>query len=391
MPKWNGKWIGGRTYLGKEGRTVYWLDKSWNGKRYGIALDVGSRRDAEAELALFMRDPSGYVERREAKRRTDEERVVLDVHLVEQFQEHLSKLGRDERHVRGVRHYVDWWLEKLGAVDLRRVKLQDLRRCLRGVETARRNRIASWKIFCSFLREELAILPRGEDSSLDLHAPPGKPEKLTREKGYTIERVEQFYRAMSVWRSERPGWDGVPDVQSARDCLLLHAKTGMHQSEVERLAKGDGKVAEVQDEGEIAGTITFVHKSGYVHTVSVDLQALRAAQRLQRRKAAPSNSYIRKIIGRAARESNLQQIRFGELRHSFTTWGRTMGELVRPKGRGVSVEEVAAVLGHTNVRTTRLHYDGTKVPPMVKVPIRLFHPDDPVEPTTMGLRLVQNG
>jgi hypothetical protein len=45
-----------------------------------------------------------------------------------------------------------------------------------------------------------------------------------------------------------------------------------------RLAAGDGKIAEVEDEGEIAGTITFVHTSGYVHTVSVDLQALRAAQ-----------------------------------------------------------------------------------------------------------------
>ena len=59
-----------------------------------------------------------------------------------------------------------------------------------------------------------------------------------------------------------------------------------------------------------------------------------------------------------------------------------------PKGRGVSVEEVAAVLGHTTTRTTRLHYDGTKVPPMVKVPIKLFHPEDPMEPTTTGLKLV---
>ena len=69
MPQWNGRWSGGRTYLGKDGRTIFWLDRSWNGKRYGIALDVGSKREAEAELALFLRDPSAYVERREAKRK----------------------------------------------------------------------------------------------------------------------------------------------------------------------------------------------------------------------------------------------------------------------------------------------------------------------------------
>ena len=263
MPQWNGKWSGGRTYAGKDGRTIYWLDRSWNGKRYGIGLDVGSEREANAELALFLRDPASYVECREAKRRTDEERVVLGVQLFEQFEQHLRRLGRDERHVRGVRHYLDWWMEELGEVDTRKVTLKDLRRCLRSAATAKRNRIMSWKVFCSFLREELAVLPRGEDASLDLHAPPSKPEKAVREKGYSIERVEQIYTAISAWDSTRPGWEGrTPDVQAVRDCLVLHAKTGMHQTEVERLAKGKSKITEVEDEGEIAGTITFVHKSG---------------------------------------------------------------------------------------------------------------------------------
>jgi integrase len=389
MPRWNGRWLGGRTYIGREGRTVYWLDRSWNGKRYGIALDVDSKREAEAELALFLRDPSGYIERREAKRKTDEARVLLTTTLLEQFENHLRKLGREERHVRGCRHYLDWWHEQLDEVDIRKIGLIDLRRVLKYIDTAKRNRIVSWKVFCSFLREELAILPRGEDASLDLHVPAAKPEKVFRDKGYSIERIENFYRAMSSWKSKRPGWElKTPDVQSVRDCLLLHAKTGMHQTEIMRLAAGDGRVSVTDGEDEIAGTVTFVHKSGYVHTVSLGFQALRAAQRLQRRGSAPSDAYIRKVIDRTARVAKLEPIRFGELRHSFTTWGRTVGELVRPTGRGVSVEEVAAVLGHTNTRTTRLHYDGTKIPPMVKVPITLSNPEDPVEPTKAPLRLV---
>jgi len=51
----------------------------------------------------------------------------------------------------------------LSGKDLRRVTLKDLRRCLKREKTAKRNRITAYKVFCSFLREELAILPRGDD------------------------------------------------------------------------------------------------------------------------------------------------------------------------------------------------------------------------------------
>ena len=34
-------------------------------------------------------------------------------------------------------------------------------------------------------------------------------------------------------------------------------------------------------------------------------------------------------------------------------------------------------LGHTNTRTTKLHYLGKHVPPMTVLPFRFEHPDDP--------------
>ena len=102
-----------------------------------------------------------------------------------------------------------------------------------------------------------------------------------------------------------------------------------------------------------------------------------AALRLQNRGSSPTGSNIRRVLNHTAKGLGVEPLLLGQLRHSFTTWGRSFGELVRPKGRGVSVEEVAAVLGHTNTRTTRLHYDGTEVPPMVKVPVNLIRPEDP--------------
>ena len=39
--------------------------------------------------------------------------------------------------------------------------------------------------------------------------------------------------------------------------LVLHAKSGMHATEIERLARGLGEVKAVEDQGEIAGTIKW--------------------------------------------------------------------------------------------------------------------------------------
>jgi len=60
---WGARWQGGRTY-GEDGRTVYVVEKMRHGRRYTTPLDVGSEREALAELARFERDPEGYTPRR---------------------------------------------------------------------------------------------------------------------------------------------------------------------------------------------------------------------------------------------------------------------------------------------------------------------------------------
>ena len=126
--------------------------------------------------------------------------------------------------------------------------------------------------------------------------PPARPEKALRDKGYSMRDVERIYAAISGWESARYGWKGtgrVTEVQCVRDVLMLHAKCGMHGTEIDRLARGEGKVKVLQGQGAIAGTITFIHKSGRVHVQSVDAQALAAAMRLQARGSAPADWWIR--------------------------------------------------------------------------------------------------
>ena len=113
------------------------------------------------------------------------------------------------------------------------------------------------------------------------------------------------------------GWKGtgrVTNVQPVRDVLMRHAKCGMHGMEIDRLARGESKVKVLQGQGAIAGTITFVHKSGRVHVQSVDVQALGAALRLQSRGAAPADWWVRQVVNRAAKSTGLEPLRMGELR-----------------------------------------------------------------------------
>ena len=206
--------------------------------------------------------------------------------------------------------------------------------------------------------------------------------------------MEKLYSAITGWQSNQYGWKGTGrkvDVQCVRDVLVLHAKCDMHATEIDRLARGLGEVKPVEGQGEIAGTIKLVHKSGRVHIQSVDAQTLAAAQRLQARGSAPVDSFIRKVVKRAVEKVNkhghrelLKPIRFGELRHSLVTWAHEGGQEIRAKEGGVPLHTVAAVVGHMTALTTKRFYEGVKVPVMIKIPLKLFHPEDPAVSLVSG-------
>jgi hypothetical protein len=75
MPQWNGQWPGGRTYLDRHGTTRWQLERMHNGARYIRRLDARNESEALAELALFERDPDGYLTKARATRKAAEEAV----------------------------------------------------------------------------------------------------------------------------------------------------------------------------------------------------------------------------------------------------------------------------------------------------------------------------
>jgi integrase len=265
---------------------------------------------------------------------------------------HLKTEGRTERYRRNLRTYLAQWAESLAGRDLRTVTLQELKRELAKRPAARKHRIIA----------------------------------LKRKKGYTMQEVEAFYRAISGWESPKLG--GLKtDVQTVRD-IVLHAKTGMHRSEIERVARGDCELKPVEH-SEIRGVVRFTHKSGRIHTQSLDAQSFMAAQRLQARGGAPADSWVRKVLRHTAKLLEREPIKLGQMRHSFVSWALTHGVEARPAEGGVPLATVASIVGHTSANTTSRFYDVTEMKPMIRLPLRLEHPEDPV-PLPLPNRQLRN-
>ncbi|HVG57719.1 MAG TPA: site-specific integrase [Hyalangium sp.] len=376
MREWNGRWPGGRTFLDRHGKTRWQLERMHNGVRYSRRLDARNESEALAELALFERDPDAYLTKAEAVEKAQAEAVLMDAELVARFLAHLKTEGRTERYRRSLRTYLAQWAESLAGRDLREVTLQEFKRELAKNPTARKHRIIAIKSFFSFLREVEAVLSPAQDATLGLKVPPARPEKARRKKGYTMQEVEAFYRAISGWASPKLG--GLKtDVQAVRDIFVLHAKTGMHRSEIERVARGDCELKPVEH-SEIRGVVRFTHKSGRIHTQSLDAQSFMAAQRLQARGGAPADSWVRKVLRHTAKILDCEPIKLGQMRHSFVSWALTHGVEARPAEGGVPLATVASIVGHTSANTTSRFYDVTEVKPMIRLPLRLEHPEDPV-------------
>jgi integrase len=372
--RWSGTWAGGRKYV-SNGRTVFVIERMRLGRRYTQRLDAGSEPEALAELALFERDPDGYVTRREELERRAANAVLLGAESAARFLGWLEANGRTERYRRNVKSYLAHWARVLGNRDLRTLTLQDLRRALASWDTARKARIIALKSFFSYLRNEEGALSPAEDATLSLKVPPARPSKALAARAYDVALVERFYGAIAS--------------QAVRDLVCVLAKTGMHATEVDRVARGEGELRALRGHGEIAGLARLVHRNGEEHLQALDAQALAALRRLVARGQAPVDSFVRKEMLEAARSIRERPLKIGRLRHSFIAWATTVGEEVRPTSGGVPLETVATIVGHRSPRTTRMFHRGWTVPPMVRLPIRLEHPEDPAAIGHAGGRPVE--
>jgi len=376
MPKWIGKWAGGRTKEDRQGRIVWVIERTVLGTPYTITLDATSEREALADLALFERNPPDFKTRAEAKSEAESGTIRINNELIARFIKHLDDKERSRGYRVNVLHYLRWWRDELASRDIRSVSLVELNDLLDADPAGRKHKIIHIKSLCSWL-EKRGELPPHLNPTVALAVPQSRPEKAKRTKRHTVAEVERAYRMIGD--------------QGTRDVLRLRTFTGMHYTEVERFAHGWGALNELPGHGEIAGSIAFPHKNGRIHVVSLDAPTLAAAKRLRARGNAPSDSHMGKLLKAAGEANGIEPLELGALRHSFASW-RTSARVVKPAEGGASLAQVAAVMGHLNPSTTAIFYDGTEVPEMVVPPLKLFHPDDPalLDPS-ISLRPVTRG
>jgi integrase len=370
MPKqWGGKWKGGRWFW-KGRRQVFVIERMRGGKPYSLTVEAKNEPDAEAELIAFDTNPEAYAERvRSAAQPAptahplyiaeDTIQTVLDAQKA-------TKQSKDHVYATGL--YLTQWGTKFVGRDLNTVTTAE---CGAHLEVwgpvARKLRITALKTFCTYYAHpERGRLDRTKNPAAGLRVPKSLAAKFTAPRHYTMEEVQTAYRAASS--------------QVQRDIMRLALFTGMHTTEIERFAEGVGRIVDVDPEigNGIVGVVWVLHKSGEEHPNSVDAATLAAAQRIRDRGSIPNKIKRNEFCHRLAKRIEARRpVLYGALRHSFITWARSKGgKLIKPKDFGLSLEEIAQVVGHKNSKTTA-KYDGTEVPPMIWTPVKLHHPEDP--------------
>ena len=365
----DGRWKGGRAKTDRYGETTWVIEKMIDGTRYVKTLDVRSETDALVELSRFLDNPANYRTRTERRNDAASSTAAFSEELITRC---VTTMGREEKsaiHIRSVAAYLAQWREAFEDRPLPTITLLDYRKALAAWPTAEKNRIIALRTFTSFLRRE-GLLKHTDDASLAIPVPKSEGTKDVESRAYPLARVEKIYRHIQS--------------QYTRDVVLVSAKTGLHQSEIQRLASGRGELEATPDEGEIAAVLRVVHKSKrgnkrVTHAQSIDAQTYAAMRRLVERGGAPSDKAIHESIDYAAKKAGVQTIRPGQLRHCFITWSLRGGRKVLPKAGGVSIEDVRAAAGHATDKTTREHYAGIYIPPMLVPPVKLHHPEDPAD------------
>jgi integrase len=105
---------------------------------------------------------------------------------------------------------------------------------------------------------------------------------------------------------------------------------------------------------------------------------------LQAAGRAPDRVATSRAVARVIeRNPELRGFALEKMRHTFITLGAA-GRVVTARAGGVPVELLSQVAGHTSTATTRRHYLGAHVPPMVVLPLQLVNQDDPKIPVKKG-------
>jgi hypothetical protein len=326
-------WDGGYRRKAKNGKKVFVIYARRGGKLYEISTRATSSDAAAQHWRRFQTDPANYRPEGDAPR----EALRLDADLGFTFLVwSRDSKGNSARHLRDQKKALQWWQDRLGAIDLRAVKTDRILRELDGVKHGRKQLIATLKTFYGWLRKERHLITTAEDPMFgQIRAPVSKAAQLTRRKA--IDR-KTFLLALNALE----GWP--------RDALEVLGSTGWHLTELERFARG-GEIERHPHTG--APVILCPRTKGGNHLRTEIPPAVEpaATRLLEAGQAVEYFAFLRALRDVGATFNP------GNLRHSVATWAIN---------EGTDPALVSAFLNHRSLATTRKFYATHAVP--AKVP-----------------------
>lgn len=364
MPKWAGKWLGGRFYRDDLGRPVFVIER----RKRSIRLFTHDEERANFELGTFLDNPDGFTPQgAPTVAAPDREPVTISAHLQTLYLEELRAKGRVLDYRVAKRAYLTDWNDRLAAggaydlADASRAMRDRLALVLMSFEGGHKGRTEALNTFCNWL----VRTTRGLASWTPLVNT--TPTRATRAErvAYDPEEIEAAYR-------EEPD-------QTFRDIMRLRVICAMHYTEIQQLPGCRVQTGPLPDKGvairkdlehdAIKGVVQFKQKTKPRHRVSVDDRTLAAALRIQAAKSLPS----RKQVWAA-----FVDVIPSNLRHTAITLMGEDASVVSYKAGGLSLDQIQEFVGHrVGSHITKSNYDKLQVPPMPRLPLRLIHPDDP--------------
>jgi len=285
--------------------------------------------------------------------------------IVKEFEEYLLENVKAVLTVKGylsdLRCFVRWFEQTNGeAFTLQAVTPTDVReyrQFLLVVETHKANtvnrRLASLATLMKWAKESGQI---EHDPTGNVHAVPQTnpgPRYLDKKEQYALQRAIE--KDMQLARMRYPKRWVSRQRDSAMVVFLLH--TGLRLSEALTLQLGDVQLAERKGQ-----VLVRQGKGGRVRTVPLNVQARKALQEWLAVRPGNgshvwvqvegepsdglSNRSVQRVLVRIGQDAGLEHLTPHVLRHTFAK------NLV---DSGVGLEKVAALLGHSNLNTTRIY------------------------------------
>jgi len=290
---------------------------------------------------------------------------MMENFLVKEFGNYLLENDKAVLTVKGyisdLRCFVRWFEQTNGeAFTLQAVTPTDVReyrQFLLVVETHKANtvnrRLASLATLMKWAKESGQI---EHDPTGNVHAVPQTnpgPRYLDKKEQYALQRAIE--KDMQLARMRYPKRWVSRQRDAAMVVFLLH--TGLRLSEALTLQLGDVQLAERKGQ-----VMVRQGKGGRVRTVPLNVQARKAMQAWLAVRPGNgshvwvqvegepsdglSNRSVQRVLVRIGQDAGLEHLTPHILRHTFAK------NLV---DRGVGLEKVAALLGHSNLNTTRIY------------------------------------